>query len=77
MFSASLLLISFPVFAEASKKWPDHWLAPHGLARGYSANGQFSKALKLEKEAYASAPETSKQFLEDYLKTLQEGKDFN
>lgn len=65
------------LFEEASKKWPDHWLAPHGLARGYSANGDFKKALKYEKEAFAEAPETSKPFLEGYLKALEEGQDFN
>ncbi len=65
------------VFKTASKKWSDHWLAPHGLARGYSALGEYDKALKYEKTAHAKAPETSKPFLEGYLKTLEEGKDFN
>jgi len=65
------------IFKKANKKWPDHWLAPHGLARGYAANGEISKALKYEKTAYAKAPDNSKQFLEGYLKTLEEGKDFN
>ena len=65
------------LFQKASKKWPEHWLAPHGLARGYSANGEFKKALKYEKEAFAEAPETSKPFLEGYLKSLEEGQDFN
>ncbi len=65
------------VFKKASKKWPDNWLAPHGLARGYSATGDYSKALKYEKEAYAKAPAGSKQFLEGFLKSLEDGKDFN
>ena len=65
------------VFKEANKKWPDHWLAPHGLARGYSALGEYNKALKYEKTAYRKAPDGSKQFLEGYLKTLEGGKDFN
>ena len=65
------------IFKKASKKWPDHWLAPHGLARGYAANGEIAKALKFEKTAYEKAPEGSKPFLEGYLKTLEEGKDFN
>jgi hypothetical protein len=65
------------LFLKASKKWPEHWLAPHGLARGYSATGDYKKALKYEKEAFAEAPETSKPFLEGYLKSLEEGKDFN
>ena len=65
------------IFKSANKKWADHWLAPHGLARGYSANGDYKSALKFEKQALAKAPEGSKGFLEGYLKTLEEGKDFN
>ncbi|UII34143.1 DUF2911 domain-containing protein [Fulvivirga ulvae] len=65
------------VFKRASKKWKDHWLAPHGLARGYSALGEYEKALKFEREALARAPETSKVFLEGYIKTLEDNKDFN
>ncbi len=65
------------VFDAASKKWPDHWLAPHGLARGLSATGSYKKALKYEREAFAKAPDASKPFLEGYLKSLEEGKDFN
>lgn len=65
------------VFKKASKKWPENWLAPHGLARGYSAAGDYTKALKYEKQAYAKAPAGSKQFLEGFLKSLEEGKDFN
>lgn len=65
------------VFKKASKKWKDHWLAPHGLARGYSALGEYDKALKLERDALAKAPENSKVFLEGYIKTLEQQKDFN
>lgn len=65
------------VFKAASKKWSDHWLAPHGLARGYSAIGDSKAALKQEKKALLQAPEGSKQFIEAYIKTLEEGKDFN
>jgi len=65
------------IFEKLNKKFPDHWLAPHGLARGYSALGDYKKALKFEKVALEKAPDGSKQFLEGYLKTLEEGKDFN
>ncbi|QSE98291.1 DUF2911 domain-containing protein [Fulvivirga lutea] len=65
------------VFTKASKKWSDHWLAPHGLARAYSAMGDYKKAAEYETKAIAKAPENSKQVLEGYLKTLKEGKDFN
>ena len=65
------------VFKKANKKWPDHWLAPHGLARGYSATGDYAKALKYEEQAHSKAPEGSKPFIDGYLKALKEGKDFN
>ncbi|MEO1052030.1 MAG: DUF2911 domain-containing protein [Bacteroidota bacterium] len=65
------------IFTKASKKWPEHWLAPHGLARGYSANGEIKKALKYEKEAHQKAPDGSKTVLAGYIKTLESGKDFN
>ncbi|TRX62678.1 DUF2911 domain-containing protein [Fulvivirga sp. M361] len=65
------------IFKKASKKWPEHWLAPHGLARGYSAMGEYQKALKYEKTALEKAPDGSKTFLEGYVKSLTEGKDFN
>lgn len=65
------------IFQKLNKKWPDNWLAPHGLARGYSANGDYKQALKYEKIALEKAPDGSKSFLEGYIKTLKEGKDFN
>ena len=65
------------IFMTMKKKWPEHWLSIHGLARGYSAKGDYKKALKYEKEAITKAPEGSKVFLEGYIKTLEEGKDFN
>ncbi|MEQ8478752.1 DUF2911 domain-containing protein [Fulvivirga sp.] len=65
------------IFKAANKKWSDNWLAPHGLARGYSAMGDYKNALKYERIAIKMAPEQSKQFLEGFIKTLEEGKDFN
>ncbi|MEQ8924280.1 MAG: DUF2911 domain-containing protein [Fulvivirga sp.] len=65
------------IFKKASKKWSDHWLAPHGLARVYSAMGEYKKAAEYETKAIAKAPEASKPVLEGYLNTLKEGKDFN
>ena len=65
------------IFQKLSKKWPDHWLAPHGLARGYSAPGEFKKALKHERIALEKAPDSSKQFLEGYVEQLEAGEDFN
>lgn len=68
---------AFKIFTTMKKKWPDNWLSIHGLARGYSAKGDYKKALKYEKEAVVKAPKGSKGFLEGYIKTLEEEKDFN
>ncbi len=65
------------VFEKLNEKWPDSWYAPHGLARAYSALGDYKKALKYEKVALEKAPDGSKGFLEGFIKTLEEGKDFN
>lgn len=65
------------IFKQLNKKWKDNWLAPHGLARGYSALGDIKKALKYEKIALTKAPANAKNALEGYIKTLGEGKDFN
>ena len=65
------------LFTKLNKKWPDHWLAPHGMARAYSAAGDYKKALKYEKIAITKCPEGSKQFLEGYIALLEKGEDFN
>lgn len=65
------------VFKLNAKKNKGHWLATHGLARGYSANGDYAKALSYEKQALEMCPEGSKQFLEGYVKILEKGEDFN
>ena len=65
------------VFTSLNKKWSDHWLAPHGMARAYSAKGDFKKALKYERIAITKCPEGSKQFLEGFIAKLEKGEDFN
>lgn len=65
------------IFQRLNKKWRDHWLAPHGLARGYSAKGDYAKALKYERIAITKCPESSKVFLEGYIAKLERGEDFN
>lgn len=65
------------IFEIVNKKWPDHWLAPHGLARGYSAAGDYKKALKYERIALEKCPPGSKGFLEGFVAQLEKGEDFN
>ena len=65
------------LFEKLEKKWPEHWLAPHGMARAYSAHGDFKKALKYEEKALQLCPPGSKQFLEGFVQNLKDGQDFN
>ncbi len=65
------------VFKKNVKRNGDHWLAPHGMARAYSAMGDFKKALPLEREALEKAPAGSKGFLEGFITQLEKGEDFN
>jgi tetratricopeptide (TPR) repeat protein len=54
--------------------WPTHV----GLARGYSATGDYKSALKFAKLALAEAPDDlNKKSLEGMIKTLESGKDVN
>jgi hypothetical protein len=49
-----------------------------GLMRGYSATGDFKNALKYAKAAQPQAPDAAnKSALDNYIKTLTEGKDIN
>ena len=48
-----------------------------GLARVYSAQGDFDNAVKEVKLALADAPESNKPNLEGYVKKLQAKEDIN
>lgn len=65
------------IFKINAKKNAGHWLADHGLARGYSALGDYKKALSYEKKALPNTPERSKGFLEGFVKKLEAGEDIN
>lgn len=65
------------IFKLNAKKNAGHWLADHGLARGYSALGDFKKALSYEKKALPNTPDGSKGFLEGFIKKLEAGEDIN
>lgn len=81
-YGTSLIRMNKPdeameIYQRLSQRWPDDWLTAHGLARGYSAKGDFKLALKYEQEALAKAPEVNKGFIESAIVTLKLGKDFN
>ena len=65
------------IYQRQSEKWPDEWLTAHGLARGYSANGDYQTALKYERDALNNAPDANKGFIESAIIMLEQGKDFN
>jgi len=65
------------IFNQQNEKWADEWITAHGLARGYSAIGDYATALKYEKEALTKAPEVNKGYIESAILLLEQGKDFN
>lgn len=60
--------------ARFGEVWPTHV----GLARGYSATGDFARALEHAQKALAQAPDAlNKKSLEDAVARLKQGKDMN
>ncbi len=68
---------AFAVFRSTAKKFPDFWTSHMGLARVYSAQGDFDNAVKEVKLSLASAPDSNKSNLENYVKRLQNKEDIN
>jgi len=63
------------IFEKNHKKYKGIWPTNGGLMRGYSAMGDYKKALEYAKLALAQAPnEENRKFLEQSIKTLSEGK---
>ena len=57
---------------------PNEFLTNAGMARGYSAVGDYKKALTYALKAQAQAPDQpNKDITNRFVKTLQEGKDIN
>jgi hypothetical protein len=49
-----------------------------GMARGYSATGNYKKALEFAQKAQPQAPDApNKTLVDKVIKTLQDGKDIN
>lgn len=63
------------VFKLNAKKFPKTWPINVGLARGYSAKGEYKTALKYAKLAYAAAPdELNKNALKTAIENLEKGQ---
>jgi hypothetical protein len=65
------------VFRSTAKKFPDYWTSHMGMARVYSAQGDFDNAVKEVKVALTGAPDSNKANLENYVKRLQAKEDIN
>ena len=66
------------VFKMNAKNHPNTWPVDYGLARGYSANGDYKKALAHLKLAYNRVPDAgNKTAIEANLAKLEKGEDIN
>ncbi|HEV7427748.1 MAG TPA: DUF2911 domain-containing protein [Thermoanaerobaculia bacterium] len=66
------------VFQLNAKRNPGAWPTNGGLARGYSAAGNYPEALKYAKLALAQAPdEANRKNLDNMIKKLEAGQDIN
>lgn len=68
---------AFDLYRQAQKKDPNDWLAHDGIARIYSAQGDFDNALKEYKLAREGAPDNQKIFFDAGLKKLEAKQDIN
>lgn len=65
------------LFKANAKKFPEYWTSHLGLARVYSAQGDFDSAVKEMKMALDGSPDANKSALENYIKRLQAKDDIN
>ena len=69
---------AFDVFKIAYDKYPNVFLTNAGMARGYSAIGDYKKALGFALKAQAQAPDpANKNIVDGMVKKLQGGQDIN
>jgi tetratricopeptide (TPR) repeat protein len=69
---------AFAVFRSNAKKFPDYWTSHVGLARVYSGQGDFDKAVKEMQAALTGVPDdANRSNLEKYVKRLQSKDDIN
>jgi Protein of unknown function (DUF2911) len=65
------------IYRSNAKKFPDSWTSHLGLARVYSAQGDFDSAVKEGKLSLAGAPDVNKSALEGLVKRLENKEDIN
>ncbi|MEM7583062.1 MAG: DUF2911 domain-containing protein [Acidobacteriota bacterium] len=64
-------------FKKNVAKHPETWFVELGLARAYSAVGDFDNAVKNMKIAHGKAPEQQKQYVQGLVEQLQNKVDIN
>ncbi|HVM89306.1 MAG TPA: DUF2911 domain-containing protein [Puia sp.] len=68
---------AFDAFKMNYDKYPNVFTTNVGMARGYSATGNYKKALEFLQKAQAQVDAVNKTNVERMIKLLQEGKDIN
>ncbi len=69
---------AFAIFRSNARKHPESWVVHTGLARVFSASGDFDNAAKEMKLAAAKAPDSQqKTYLEGLVKRLEAKEDIN
>lgn len=69
---------AFALFRSNAKKFPDSWTSHVGLARVYSGQGDYDKAVKEMQAALGGVPDAvNRSRLEGYVKRLQAKEDIN
>jgi tetratricopeptide (TPR) repeat protein len=68
---------AFAIYRENAKKNPDSWIVHTGLARMYSAQGDYPSAVKEMRLSMNTAPEANKPFLQNFVKRLEAKQDIN
>ena len=65
------------IYQSTAKKFPNYWTTHLGMARVYSAKGDFDNAVKEVKLSLNGAPDANKNALEAYTKRLEAKDDIN
>jgi tetratricopeptide (TPR) repeat protein len=68
---------AYAVWKKNFQQHPDMWFTHSGMARVYSAQGDFDNAVKEMKLAEAAAPEQNKVFIQGAIKRLEAKDDIN
>ena len=69
---------AFAVYRSTAKRFPDFWTSHVGMARVYSSQGDFDKAVQEMQTALSGVPDdANKSNLEHYIKRLQSKDDIN